>query len=197
MKLAVFIERDGILNEVRVEKRQQIVPVSPAEFCIKTNAIEPIQLLKKAGFKLIVITNQPGISRGYLFRRDLIMMHNKLMESFPLDDILVCPHDETDDCNCRKPKTGLFIEAVIKWNIDISRSFVLSNKWQDAEVARRIGCTSILIDSPFIGNSHHDFIVPDIKAAVEKILKLSSPNGRHNRSVTQLNEPIRFVIGDV
>ena len=150
MKQAVFIERDGVLNVVRVEKQHQVTPLTLEEFQINVDAVIPLLKLNSAGFLLLVTTNQPGLSRGYQSRGELDRMHNLLRRMLPLTDILVCPHDETDLCPCRKPKPGLLIEAGFKWHIDLDHSFVISDKWQDAEAARNAGCTSILLQSPWI-----------------------------------------------
>ena len=72
----------------------------------------------------------------------------------------------------RKPKPGLFSEAGFKPRLALDRSFVIGDKWQDAEAARAVGCTSLLIKSPWVGSAHHDFVLPDLSAVVEKILQL-------------------------
>src|SRR5437899_4854549 len=174
MKLGVFIERDGVLNIVRVERQHQVCPVTLEEMHVNTAAVPFLAKLKAAGLVLIGTTNQPGLSRGYQNRRELDRMHELLRKTFALDDILVCPHDETDRCPCRKPKPGLLVEAAFKWHLDLDRSFVISDKWQDAEAARTAGCTSLLIDSPWLGKVHRDFVLPDLAAIVEKILSLKS-----------------------
>jgi len=174
MKQAVFIERDGVLNAIRVEKQQQVTPLTLEDFKMREEAAPLLKKLKAAGLILIATTNQPGLSRGYLSRRELDRMHERLRKAFPLDEILVCPHDETDRCPCRKPKPGLLVEAAFKWHLDLDRSFVISDKWQDAEAARTAGCTSLLVDSPWLGKVHRDFVLPDLAAVVEKILRLKS-----------------------
>lgn len=174
MKTAVFIERDAILNEVRIGPKHQISPSSLEEFKVNTSAIEPLRALKAAGFILIATTNQPGVSRGTLSRRELDRMHDQLKRAFPLDDLMVCPHDEHDRCPCRKPKPGLLIEAAFKWHLDLDHSFVISDKWQDAEAARTAGCVSLLIKSPWIGPVHHDFILSDLSSVVAKTLQLNN-----------------------
>lgn len=174
MKQAVFIERDGVLNQVKVERQHQIVPLTLDEFRVNMNAVGLLGKLKAAGLLLIATTNQPGLSRGYQNRRELDRMHDLLRRTFPLDDILVCPHDETDRCPCRKPKPGLLVEAGFKWHLDLDRSFVVSDKWQDAEAARTAGCTSLLIESPWVGKVHRDFVLADLGAVVEKILGLKA-----------------------
>src|SRR3989475_12667278 len=110
MKSCVFFERDGVLNLVKVESGQSVTPRSLDEFQVNPAALEPLQKLKAAGFVLVATTNQPGLSRGYLPRRELDRMHAMLKERLPLDDILVCPHDEMDHWPCRKPEAGLLVE---------------------------------------------------------------------------------------
>src|SRR5881409_704011 len=98
MKSGIFFERDGILNLAKIERGYQVSPRSLDEFELNPAALEPLQKLKAAGFVLVATTNQPGLSRGYLPRRELDRMHAVLKQRLPLDDILVCPHDETDRC---------------------------------------------------------------------------------------------------
>jgi len=172
MKRCVFIERDGILNEVRVGPKNQITPLTLEEFKLNLNAAAPLRRLKEAGFVLVVTTNQPGLSRGYQSRREIDRMHDLLRRTFPIDDILVCPHDESDHCPCRKPRPGLLIEAGFKWHLNLDHSFVISDKWQDAEAARTAGCTSLLVKSPWVARVHHDFVLDDLEAITDKILSL-------------------------
>lgn len=172
MKQGVFIERDGVLNRVRVERQHQVSPLTLEEFAVNAAAAPLLGKLKASGLLLIVTTNQPGLSRGYQSRRELDRMHDLLLRTLPLDDILVCPHDEIDHCPCRKPKPGLIQEAGFKWHLDLDRSFVISDKWQDAETARAAGCTSLLLESPWVGDGHHDFVLPSLEAIVEKVLSL-------------------------
>jgi D-glycero-D-manno-heptose 1,7-bisphosphate phosphatase len=172
MKPAVIIERDGILNKVKTERNQPVSPLTLDEFQINQDAIEPVRELKAAGFLVIVTTNQPGLSRGYQSRRELDLMHTILRRQFPIDDLFLCPHDEMDRCPCRKPKPGLIKEAIWKWQLDMDRSFVVSDKWQDAQAAHVVGCTSMLLKSPWNGQGHHDFVLPDISALATKIMQL-------------------------
>lgn len=176
MKLAVFLERDGVLNRALVERHRQVSPLTLEDFRVNEAALPLLRQLKAAGLLLIATTNQPGLSRGYQSRRELERMHALLRAILPLDDLLVCPHDELDRCTCRKPKPGLLLEAAFKWQLNLDRCFVISDKWPDAEAARSVGCTSVLIESPWIGPGHHDFLVPGLAAAVDKVLQvLESP----------------------
>ena len=174
VRSGVFFERDGILNLVNVERKHQVSPLSLDQFLPNLDAVEPLRQLKSAGFALLVVTNQPGISRGYLPRRELDRMHDMLKRTFPVDDILVCPHDEMDRCTCRKPLAGLLTEAAFKWHLDLERSFVVSDKWQDAQAAHVAGCTSLMLKSPWIGKGHYDFVLSNLSEVVQRIHQLHS-----------------------
>jgi D-glycero-D-manno-heptose 1,7-bisphosphate phosphatase len=176
MNQAVFIERDGVLNSVRIERQHQVTPLMFEEFHVNEHIAPLLKSLKSAGFLLLATTNQPGLSRGYQSRRELDRMHDLLRLTLPLDDILVCPHDETDRCPCRKPRPGLLVEAGFKWHLDLDRSFVISDKWQDAAAARMAGCVSLLLQSPWIGTVHRDLVLPDLPATIAKILALRNSN---------------------
>ena len=172
MKSAVFVERDGVLNRVRVTRNYPGSPVTMEDFVINPAAAACLKRLKAGGLVVVVTTNQPGLSRGTLSRRELDLMHGRLRRELPVDDIMVCPHDEMDRCPCRKPKAGLLTEAAFTWRVDLGRSYVLSDKWQDAEAARAANCTSVLVESPWTGSGHHDFILPSLDAATNKIVHL-------------------------
>lgn len=174
MKTAIFLERDGILNVPVLAGPNQIAPVTLDQFKLNKQALPALEALKAAGFVLIATTNQPGISNGILPRRELDRMHDALRRGLPLDDIFVCPHDQSDECPCRKPEPGMFTEAAFKWHLDLEHSFVISDKWQDARAARAVGCTSMMLRSPWIGSGHHDFVMPTLAAIADKIIRLQA-----------------------
>ena len=102
--------------------------------------------LKAHGFALFVITNQPDVSRGTQTREAVEAIHQALASSLPIDDIFVCYHDDADDCACRKPNPGMLLEAQRKHNIDLSRSFVVGDRWRDIDAGHAAGCKTVLID---------------------------------------------------
>ncbi|MCL5096446.1 MAG: HAD-IIIA family hydrolase [Candidatus Omnitrophica bacterium] len=172
MNPGVFLERNGILNLVRVERQHQVNPLTLGEFIVNPAAIAPLRRLKKAGFVVLATTNQPGLSLDYLPRHELDRMHGLLLRRLPLDAIYTCPHDLSDDCPCCKPKPGLLFEAAHQWRLDLDRCFVISDKWQDALAAHNAGCTSMLVRSPWIGNGHHDFVLSTLDEVVDRILQI-------------------------
>lgn len=181
MKEAIFFERDGVLNPCEVRHNQQVAPLSLEQFRIHPEALVWLPRLKDAGYLLIATTNQPAISQGILSRREVDLMHAMLFRKLPLDDVLMCPYDDRTH-PCHKPQPGMFLEAGFKWGIDLDRSFVVSDKWADAKAAQIAGCTSVLIRSPWNGNDHHDFVVPDLASAAQKILALR-PQKRRQEGV--------------
>jgi len=177
VRLAAFIERDGLLNGVRIEHDFPVTPLRLQDFRVQPEAAPLVSALQSAGFLVIATTNQPGLSQGDLSRRELDMMHEILLRQLNLDDIMVCPHEEADSCPCRKPRPGLLIEAGFKWHVDLERSVVISDKWQDADAARIAGCTSVLISSPWNGPGHYDFKEPSFEKAVDRVLSLTAARG--------------------
>jgi len=143
-----------------------------SQFALNLDSAPLLHKLKAAGFLLFATTNQPCLYGGSLSRGDLERMHEALRATFPLTDILVCPHDEADHCPCRKPKPGLLVEASFKYRLNLDHSFVISDKWQDAQAAHSAGCTSLMLNSPWLKNVHRDFVLPDLEHVVDKIIAL-------------------------
>src|ERR1022692_4045489 len=108
---AVFIDRDGVL--VRAAGREDYAhgPLTLDEFSLLPNVGGPVQRIRDAGFLTVLATNQPGVARGYLSWETLNEMHRLLRLAVPLDGIEVCPHDDADNCACRKPKPGMLLAA--------------------------------------------------------------------------------------
>jgi len=172
MKPAVFLERDGILNRYTESRLYHGSPLTVEEFRVIEEVKAPLTQLKEAGFLLIVTTNQPGVCEGALPRRELDMMHRILNHKLPLDDILICPHEESDPCPCHKPEIGMFQEASHKHHIPLDQSFVISDKWSDAEAALNMGGTSVMVRSDRLGDGHHDYVTASFEDAVQKVLML-------------------------
>lgn len=174
MRAAVFFERDGVLVQPGSGNG---TPVSLDEFHVLDAARAPLDRLRDAGFYLFATTNQPGVTAGAPSRDDLDRMHEVLALQLGLSDVLFCPHSHDDPCLCRKPQPGLLREAARRHGIDLDHSFVVSDRWVDAEMAEAAGATSVLLHSRRNGQGHHDFIVADLPAAVDKILEIAEQVG--------------------
>lgn len=152
---AVFLDRDGTINVYKGFIR------NIEEIELSGGAAEAIARLNESGYLAIIVTNQPVIARGECTFEEVEEMHEKLETLLGekgafVDDIFYCPH-HTDagfegerpelkfDCDCRKPKPGMLLQAAGKYNIDLEKSFMVGDGMNDVEAGRRAGCTSILL----------------------------------------------------
>jgi D-glycero-D-manno-heptose 1,7-bisphosphate phosphatase len=142
---AVFLDRDGVLNEVSMRDGTPIPPPSAAELRIIDGVPEACARLRDLGFVLVVVTNQPDIARGTQTTDEVDRMHASLRQRLALDDIVVCPHDDADECHCRKPKPGMFLDAARRLNLDLRLSIGVGDRWRDVEAARNAGVPAIYI----------------------------------------------------
>src|ERR1043166_9765652 len=111
MTRAVFLDRDGVLNEVTVRDGKPYSPDSLADLVIVPDAADALALLRRHGFRLVMVTNQPDIVRGKISREEVMRMNHYLCSRLPIDAIEVCERDAEDNCDCRKPKPGMLIRA--------------------------------------------------------------------------------------
>jgi D-glycero-D-manno-heptose 1,7-bisphosphate phosphatase len=146
LKRAVFLDRDGVLNRALLREGKPFAPSSLADFEVLPDAADCLAELKRLGFLLIVVTNQPEVARGTLAPGALEEMHAALGAQLPLDDILCCFHDDADGCECRKPRPGLLLEAARRYGIDLARSFLIGDRWRDIEAGAAAGCRTVWID---------------------------------------------------
>lgn len=145
---AVFLDRDGVLNRTYMcEDGKSHPPASPAEMEVLPGVLEACQSLRQAGFLLIVVTNQPDVARGTQSRTVVEAINETLRRRLPIDEILVCYHDNQDHCACRKPKPGLLLQAARAWGIDIAGSFIVGDRWTDIEAGQQAGCKAVLINT--------------------------------------------------
>ncbi|MCI0692481.1 D-glycero-beta-D-manno-heptose 1,7-bisphosphate 7-phosphatase [candidate division KSB1 bacterium] len=147
----VFLDRDGTINEeVNYLSR-------PDQLRLIAGAAEAIKRLNQAGLKVVIITNQAGIARGYFSEAALQQIHLELIKMLRaqdahIDAIYYCPHHPTagigvykKDCNCRKPKPGLLEKAARELNLDLHQSFIAGDKPADLQAGEAVGCRTILV----------------------------------------------------
>ena len=173
MRPAAFLDRDGVLNRALVRDGHPYSPSGLHEVEILSGVPEACQRLRRDGFLLVVVTNQPEVARGRLTRRAVEEINDFLRSRIPLDDIRVCYHDDPDGCDCRKPKPGMLLAAARDLNISLKRSFVVGDRWRDIEAGRRAGCRTVLIDYGYAepDPSDMDFTTHALSSAVDWILK--------------------------
>ena len=169
---AVFLDRDGVLNRVLIRDGLPFGPMTLAEFAIVEGAAEDVRRLKAAGYKAIVATNQPELARGKLTPDALAAMHAKLGAEVPVDAIYVCPHRDEDRCACRKPKPGLLLSAARELGIDLTRSYMVGDRWRDMEAGKAAGCRTVFVDHGYREalKTPPDHVVGGLHEAVGAIL---------------------------
>jgi D-glycero-D-manno-heptose 1,7-bisphosphate phosphatase len=170
MRRAVFLDRDGVLNEAIVRDGRAYAPLSIGDFHILEDAPAAVERLRTAGLICIVFTNQPEIARGLLPPQTLDLMYKSLLEHMTLDDILFCPHDSSDGCECHKPKPGMLIEAAQRWDLSLADSFVVGARWRDIGAGLVGGCFSILLERPYSACAEASARVQTLNAAVDLII---------------------------
>lgn len=145
MKKAIFLDRDGVINESFVIDGKPFPPRKIKELKIIESSIEAVKLFKQHFF-VFIITNQPDVARGLMHIDDLTAINNKIKELFNVDEIFSCIHDDKDLCLCRKPMPGMILSAAEKYNIDLTQSFVVGDRWKDIEAGIKSGCKTVFID---------------------------------------------------
>ena len=184
MRPAVFLDRDGTINEdVGYLDRLERLTLFPW-------SIDAVRLLNSAGFCVVVVTNQRGVATGFMSETFVHSLHDVLTERFRkggarIERFYLCPHDPhaviaqyRRDCTCRKPQPGLVLQAVADLGLDPGRSFVVGDKWSDVAVADSIGATGILVQTGY-GASQAErsdrprdaIVTADLMAATVRILE--------------------------
>ena len=143
---AVFLDRDGVLNEALVRNGLPFSPTQPAEVAVIMGVAEECRKLRQLGFLLVVVTNQPDVARGRQTHGGIASIHAILRAQVPVDAIYVCAHDDVDDCLCRKPKPGMLLRAAEDLHIDLHRSVMVGDRWSDVEAGHRAGCQTIFVN---------------------------------------------------
>jgi D-glycero-D-manno-heptose 1,7-bisphosphate phosphatase len=158
---AVFLDRDGVLDAALVRDGVPRPPGDVDEVEVLPGVEEACSRLRTAGFDLIVVTNQPDIARGTQTPEAVRRINEALLAVLPLDEIVVCPHDDADGCTCRKPKPGMLVEAAQRRGIDLSTSFMVGDRWRDVEAGVRAGCRTVYVDRGY----HERSVQPDVSVS--------------------------------
>lgn len=172
MRAAVFLDRDGVINQVIVQHGVPYPPANVDECKLLPGVCAACRMLRAAGYLLIVVTNQPDVVRGRQSREGVEGINAWVRRTLPIHDVLTCYHDDADRCACRKPKPGLLFQAADRWAIDLHRSVMIGDRWRDVQAGRAAGCTSILIEREYSGRERcqPDQIAVDLLAATHIIL---------------------------
>jgi D-glycero-D-manno-heptose 1,7-bisphosphate phosphatase len=148
-KVAVFLDRDGVLNmPIKIDN----LPKSPQtieQVKIYGGAKDAINKLLEVHIIPVIITNQPEVARGNL-KKDVADRINELIcRECGITNIYTCFHDDVDKCECRKPKPGLLKAAALKLEINLNQSYLVGDRWKDIESAHQVGCKAYFIDHAY------------------------------------------------
>ena len=171
---AVFLDRDGVINRAIMREGRPYSPVSIEDFELLPRVGEAARRLHEADFKLIVFTNQPDVKNGLQTMENVEETHRKIRKELPLDDIKVCFHNDSDRCQCRKPKPGMLLEAAKDWSIDLKKSYMVGDTWKDIDAGKTAGCKTIWVRHPGYAESEKvsaDEAVDSLYEAAELILE--------------------------
>jgi len=169
---AVFLDRDGVLNRACVRQGKPYPPASVDEIEIPPDVAPALARLKAAGYRLVVVTNQPDVARGRQPRAIVEAINDALAGRLPLDEFRVCYHDDGERCGCRKPAPGLLMDGPAH---DLERSVIVGDRWRDLEAGRRAGVRAAVLIGDGYGErlrSEPDFRARSFGEAADWILNL-------------------------
>jgi D-glycero-D-manno-heptose 1,7-bisphosphate phosphatase len=145
-RAAVFLDRDGVLNEAVVRDGKPYPPDGLAQLRVVGGAPGALERLRDAGYARVVITNQPDVARGTQRRETVEAINDELRRRMPIDAVYVCYHGGSEECACRKPRPGLLLQAARELDLDLGRSFMIGDRWRDVAAAAAAGVRPIFID---------------------------------------------------
>ena len=149
LRRAVFLDRDGVVNRALLKDGRPLAPRSIKEFKLLPKVAQAVKDLRRAGFLVIVATNQPDVGAGKQSRASVEKIHARLRRTVVLDGFKVCYHTDEDACDCRKPKPGMLLEAASELKIDLKHSFMVGDRWRDIEAGKSAGCRTVWIRSQY------------------------------------------------
>jgi len=145
---AVFLDRDGVLNKLVYHKEAGIIdsPFTARQFRLLPKTKEAVEIIRKKGFRTIVISNQPGILKGNFTKKTLMEITGKMTKKLGIDAVYYClHHPDFMKCSCRKPKAGLLLKVAREMNVELKNSFMVGDSWMDIAAGKKAGCRTILL----------------------------------------------------
>ncbi len=143
---AIFLDRDGVINKATFVNGKHRSPMVPDELEIFKDAKTSISKLRKLGFLIFIVTNQPEISRGNLRSEDSDEINAEICKEIEPDEIVVCPHDDSDGCSCRKPLPGMITGLISRYMLEPTRCYLVGDRLKDIEAGLSAGVKCIQID---------------------------------------------------
>jgi D-glycero-D-manno-heptose 1,7-bisphosphate phosphatase len=173
MNPGVFLDRDGVLVRSRVINGKSYAVRRLEDFRLLPGTVRAVGALRReAGYKIVVVTNQPDIGNGLVDAATVEAMHRRLRERLAPDAIELCPHRQDENCLCRKPKPGMIYAAAKRLDIDLTTSVVVGDRWSDIVAGKAAGCYTVFIDRGYVEPiaTMPDVVVKTLSAAVDVIM---------------------------
>jgi D-glycero-D-manno-heptose 1,7-bisphosphate phosphatase len=172
MKKAIFLDRDGVLNEVLTDRVKFVN--RPEELYLLEGAAEAVAELSKTGYDIFVVTNQGGVGLGFLKEKRLHEIHDRMNELIKehggnIKEVAYCPHKPKAGCECRKPNAGMLLDLAERHNLDLAGSVMVGDHERDIEAGKKAGCKTVFIGSD---ETAADEKAQSLQAAVPLILRL-------------------------
>ena len=143
---AVFLDRDGVLVKSFVKKGKAYAPIKFKDFKIYKDSEKCVKKLNSLGFLTIVVTNQPDVGKKLISEETLRKMHTVLKKKTKISKIYTCIHTSEQKCKCRKPMSGMLIEAAKVDQINLKKSYMIGDRSMDILCGSRVGCKTIFIN---------------------------------------------------
>ncbi len=142
---AIFLDRDGVINCNRCDHVK-----AWDEFVFLPGALEALRRLAWLGWPVVVVSNQAAVNRGLVSRQTVDAIHARMVDAVAvaggrIDGVLYCPHRPDENCECRKPRPGLLLQAAARWALDLSRSYLVGDAESDVLAALAVGCRPVLV----------------------------------------------------
>lgn len=167
---AIFLDRDGVLNEVVERDGRPASPRRLSELVVVAEARPALERLKAAGFRLFVVTNQPDVARGLMAPEALDAIHAALAEALPVEEIAACRHDNADGCDCRKPRPGMLTGLAARHGLDLARSWMVGDQDRDVDCGKAAGCRTVLLARTYNSGGGADGVAQTLSQAADLIL---------------------------
>ncbi len=169
---AIFLDADGVLNTAIIKNDKPVAPICLDELQIPAEVKPALEQLKQANYLLICVTNKPDIERGLMTQSDVDAIFAKMRHDLPLDDVFICYHEGSE---CYKPKPGMLFSAAKKYDIALSLSYMIGDRWSDIEAGQHAGCRTIWLDRGYLNqkipNPPADYITHSLLDATKWILR--------------------------
>ena len=155
VKKAVFLDRDGVILKPIIYKKKSYAIRSLSDFKFLPGVIKSIRKLKKKGFLVFVVSNQPDIGHGIITKSFLNKVNKKIKLKTNIDAFATCPHRQNEKCSCRKPKPGMILSLAKRYKVYLKKSYMVGDRASDINAGKKAKCKTIFIDNKHEEKKHH------------------------------------------